>query len=118
MRAFFTVCFTFACVAYSPGQGTIEFNNRVFGTLITHVYLGGDHQIVGNGSNDYSDTNMTPGTVNWSGYTGLLGTNYMTQLLAAPGMNQPETTLLPSLNVGTFRNTTNPAAAGFVNNFL
>jgi hypothetical protein len=118
MKAFFTVCFAIACVGYSRGQGTVALINRVPGTVITHVYLGGDHQIVGNGSNDYSDTSMTPGTVDWSGYTGLLGSNYMAQLLAAPGMNQPESTLLPSLTVATFRQTTNLLAAGFVNNVL
>jgi hypothetical protein len=56
---------------------------------------------------------MTPGTLDWSGYTPLLGSNYMTQLLAAPGMNQPETTLLPSLPVTTFRKSP-AAAAGFI----
>jgi hypothetical protein len=99
-------------MASACGQGVVILNNRVTGTLITRVYLGGNHQIVGDGSNEYSDTSLTPGTTDWSGYTALFGTNYMAQLLGAPGKNQAESTLLPAVPATTFR-TGNPGGAGF-----
>ncbi len=94
------------------GQGTVIFNNRVAGSVITHVYLPGTSQIVANGSNDYSDSTMIPGTFNWSGYTLVSGSNWYAQLLAAPGSNQPESALMPGTPATTFRT---GAAAGFVN---
>src|SRR5262252_9193482 len=106
MKTFFTACLTVACLAGARGQGTVDFNNHVMYTTLTRVYLGGDHQVVGDGSNEYSDTSLTPGTTDWSGYTPLLGTNYMAQLLARNGVFQPESTLLQAVPVTTFRTAT------------
>jgi hypothetical protein len=88
-------------------QGTVIFANRVVGELITHVYLGGDHQISGNGPND-----IPGGTQDWTGFTGLLGTGYTAQLWAADGPNQPESSLEPVLPTTTFQ--TAAAGAGFL----
>ncbi len=91
-------------------QATVIFNNRVSGTLITHVYSG-PSAIQGNGPGD------TPaGTNTWGGSYTLIGTTggmtastTFAQLLGAPGFNQPESALLPGLGVTTFRT---GAAAG------
>jgi hypothetical protein len=85
-------------------QATVVFNNRISGTLITHVYIGPRGEIQGNGPGD------TPaGTTSYAGYT-LIGTagtpagsNYLAQLLGAPGFGQPESSLLPALGVASFR---------------
>jgi len=100
------------------GQGTVIFNNRVAGSIVTHVYYVPNNAYVSqiaNGSND------TPaGTANWSGFapigangTGGLygGATTFAQLLAAPGSNQSEASLLPVGPTTTFRT---GAAAGFV----
>lgn len=88
------------------GQGTVIFNNRITGTLVTYVYLGGSTQLRGNGSAD------TPaGTTDWRGLTKLSGSGYSAQLLAAPGAGVAEDLLVPALPVTTFRT---GAAAGNV----
>jgi len=96
-------------------QGTVVFNNRVAGTLLTHIYAPltgapGTKQ-TGNGSSD------TPaGAVSWTGYT-LLGAggvaeagHYMAVLLSAPGAGAQASSLLPSTPTTTFR--TGTAAGG------
>ena len=96
-------------------QGTVVFNNRVTGLLITHVYAGGTQIIIGNASDD------TPtGSTSYAGLS-LVGANgtggffgagtTFAQLLAAPGSNAPESSLVPANNVTTFRT---GAAAGNV----
>jgi len=85
-------------------QGTIVFNNRLTGTLVTHVYSG-PGSIQGNNASD------TPAgsTVYPAGYTligttgGLQASSTFAQLLGASGFNQPESSLLPALGVTTFR---------------
>jgi hypothetical protein len=96
-------------------QGTVVFNNRVAGTLLTHIYapLAGSPQTkqTGNGSSD------TPaGAVSWGGYA-LLGaggaaeaSHYMAVLLSAPGAGANASSLLPSVPSSTFR--TGTAAGG------
>ena len=112
MKKLILTTLTVVCAVSVFAQGTVIFNNRVVGSVITHVYLGGTSQIVANGSNDYSDTPMTPGTFNWSGYTLVSGSEWLAQLLAAPGAGQPESALGLGTPTTTFRT---GAAAGFVN---
>ncbi len=99
-------------------QGTVNFNNRVPGTIVSHVY--GPPELnskqSGNGSAD------TPaGTTNWSGFLGIGanglsgqygGSTTFAQLLAAPGANQPANLLVPAGSTTTFR--TGAAAGGFI----
>jgi hypothetical protein len=86
-------------------QGTVIFNNRIAGTLITHVYYSPFYR-VGNSSND------TPsGTTDYTGATLLSGAGWFAQLLSANGANQPAQSLLPSSPTTTFRT---GAAAGNV----
>lgn len=100
------------CVTGSPcvveGQGTVFFNNRLYGTLITHVYTGpwGTAK-AGNGPND-----TPPGMVDWSGFTAMEGSGWSAALLAAPGSGAPYSSLVfQAGSVTTFRT---GAAAGCV----
>jgi hypothetical protein len=101
------------------GQGTVIFNNRVVPYVVTHVYAPNTSNItlgqIGNGTND-----LASGTTSWAGYA-LIGANgtggqfgaatVFAQLLGAPGVDQPFSSLVPASPVATFR--TGPAA-GFV----
>jgi len=109
-RAFFPV--VLACtVVQSFGQGTVVFNNRVSGTVITHVWYGCP-QIRGNWTND-----IPAGTTSYSGFvlTGAPGgpgaSTTFAQLLGAPGANVSPELLVPGLPTTTFRT---GAAAGNV----
>jgi hypothetical protein len=108
------------CAVSVFAQGTVTFNNRVVGSIVTHVYapLAGSlttHQI-GNGSADFP-----VGTTSWAGYT-LIGTTLAgqyggqstyAQLLSGLGNNVPEASLVPqATGLATFRT---GAAAGFIN---
>jgi hypothetical protein len=99
-----------ACSASAFAQGTVLLNNHVSGAVVTHVYAPSawDQGLgqVGNGSNDFP-----PGTVNWGGFTPLSGPGFTAQLWAAPGLNQPESTLQPAFPTTTFRT---GGGAGFV----
>ncbi len=91
-------------------QGTVIFNNRVPGSVVTHVYgpeVGNPgRMITGNGPNDYP-----PGTTTYTG-TLIQGSGYLAQLLAANGANQ--TDLQPASTAPvTFRSAS--GGAGFVN---
>ncbi len=93
------------------GQGTIIFNTRVSGTIVTHVYAplssAPTYHQAGNGSAD------TPaGSQDWSGFTliGIGGSSgqyggatTFAKLLGANGADQPESSLLPALPTTTFR---------------
>ena len=64
-------------------QGTVIFNNRVSGTVVSHVYLPsptapGVVQI-GNGSSDYP-----AGTTDWTGWTPVSGDTFSAQYLPLP----------------------------------
>jgi hypothetical protein len=109
----------FLSTVAAVAQGTINFNNRIPGTLVTHIYgpTSSDPTIrmVGNGSND-----LPAGTTDWTGFTpiGAGGTggwygggNTFAQLLAAPGSDQPETSLIPASPITTFRT---GAAGGYL----
>jgi len=113
--ALITLALTSAASVFA--QGTVVFNNRVAGTLLTHIYapLAGSasSKQSGNGSND------TPsGATSWAGYT-LLGASLagqygaqstMAALLAAPGANANLSSLQPATPLSTFR--TGTAAGG------
>jgi hypothetical protein len=98
------------------GQGTVFFDNRVAGVLATHVYAPYFFlSQIGNGSND-----TPPGATSWAGFTpigangtgGLFGgATTFAQLLAAPGSNQSESSLVPAGPATTFRT---GRAAGFL----
>jgi len=100
-------------------QGTIVFNNRVVGVVVTHVYapLPGSLTTsqVGNGSAD-----TAVGGTSWAGYTviGSSGTGgqyggatTFAQLIAAPGSSQAESSLVPATPVTSFRT---GACGGFI----
>jgi len=101
-----------SCALSVFAQGTVLFNNRVVGTVVTHVYgpLDGNppSNQHGNGPVD------TPaGTVDWNPYgSGLSGAGFLAQLLGAPGPNQPESSLVAASSPPTTFRT--GAAAGFV----
>jgi hypothetical protein len=92
------------------GQGTVLFNNRVVGGVITHVYLPlpGNPDLVqlGNGTADYP-----AGGTDWTGWTPVSGAGFSAQLFAAQGADVPVNSLAPALPVTTFRT---GVAAGFV----
>jgi hypothetical protein len=93
-------------------QGTVTFNNRVTGTVVTHVYnfdpANPSAYHAGYGSGDLGPNG--PGTDTWVG-AALAGSGFSAQLYAAPGLNQPEASLVAASPVTSFRT---GAAAGFV----
>src|SRR5215831_4010695 len=99
------------CAASVFAQGTVIFNNRLAGTLITHVYAPSAANPglvqVGNGTADFA-----AGTTDWTGWTALNGTGFTAELWAANGANQPESSLQAATPTQTFRTTA--AGAGFV----
>jgi hypothetical protein len=99
-----------AVTAVAFGQGTVVFNNRVSGRLISYVYYnpGVYWMMRGNG------TAETPaGTTDWAGYSRVSGPDWMAALLAANGAGQSESSLTfgASPTTTTFRT---GAAAGNV----
>jgi hypothetical protein len=101
----------FVCAASIFGQGTVTFNNHVVGSVVTHIYapLASNPcwtQQQGNGTAD------TPaGTTDWSGWTLLADSGFTAQLWAAPGLNQPESSLVPASPTTVMRT---GAGAGYV----
>ncbi|HYG33847.1 MAG TPA: PEP-CTERM sorting domain-containing protein [Clostridia bacterium] len=90
-------------------QGTIVFNNRLTGSLVTHVYYNPavNSSVIGNGAND------TPaGTTSWAGYTALDGSGFMATLRCASGAGVDPTLLQWAGATTTFRS---GAGAGFIN---
>jgi len=85
-----TLCYSGIELAHA--QGTVNFANRVYGTLICYVY--GENlcnpvlTLVGNGPND-----LPPGTTDWTGFPKLSGSNYLAQLMSAPGADAPDSAL-------------------------
>jgi hypothetical protein len=90
-------------------QGTVVFNNRVVGTIVTKVYMPNPADIytqqVGNSSAD------TPAGGVVYGGAALEGAGWIAELWAAPGANSPEFSLLAATPSTTFRT---GAAAGWV----
>jgi len=108
MKKLALITLALTCAAGAFAQGTVVFNNRVTGTVITHVYgplsQGSSVHKTGNGTGD-----TTAGTTDWTGFTlvgtsgGLGASTTFSQLLAANGAGQAESALLPSLPTTTFR---------------
>jgi hypothetical protein len=108
MKKLVIAALTVTCAVSVFAQGTVVFNNRVTGTIVTHVYGGGSSQVSGNGPSD------TPaGSANYPGLTLLAGPNFLAQLLSANGAGQAESSLQPASTAPTTFRT--GAAAGFVN---
>jgi len=110
MKKLILAAITTACATSAFAQATIVFNNRVTGTILTHVY--GPNAAnpylsrVGNGPTD------TPaGVTDWAGFTligttgGLQSGGIFASLLGAPGFGVAESTLIPASGGGvtTFR---------------
>jgi len=110
MKKLALITLALTCAAGAFAQGTVTFNNRVVGSVVTHVYapLAATPSVSrkGNGSAD-----TATGTTDWAGWTGLSGSGYMAALLSAPGFGQPESSLVASSPSTTFRT---GAAAGFI----
>jgi hypothetical protein len=92
-------------------QMKVNMQNRVAGTLITHIYAPNPanpyFSQMGNGTND-----LPAGSTSWTGFTtiGASGVNgqygaatTVAQLLGAPGYNASESALLPGSLTTTFR---------------
>jgi hypothetical protein len=103
-----------ACAVVSAasmfGQGTVTFNNHVASSVVTHIYapLASNPGVLqqGNGTAD------TPtGTTDWTGWTLLAGSGYTAQLWAAPGLNEPEGSLVAASPTTVMRT---GAGAGYV----
>jgi len=102
MKKLILAAITLTSAASVFAQGTVIFNNRLGG--ISHVWAGGSGQVQGN-----TATDSPAGSATYNGY--LIGTaggalnssNVFSQLLAAPGAGQPESSLLPSGQTTTFR---------------
>jgi PEP-CTERM motif-containing protein len=98
------------CAASVFAQGTVVFNNRVVGAVVTHIYglnpTDGNFYQSGNGTGD-----TVAGTTDWSAYPLLSGNGFTAQLWAASGLNQAESSLAAASPTTTFRT---GAAAGFI----
>jgi hypothetical protein len=94
----------------APAQGTVLFNNRVPGIVITHVYLPSPASPslvqIGNGPSD-----LPAGTTDWTGWVPVAGSGFSAQLFAAPGADIPVDSLVPAFPITSFRT---GAAAGFL----
>jgi PEP-CTERM motif len=72
-------------------QGSFTFNNALANKVVAHIYAplatNPSFSQIGNAATEYP-----VGSTSWAGFTGL-GTGYAAQLLAAPGLNQSESSL-------------------------
>lgn len=112
MKKLLLTAFAVSCAASVFAQGTVIFNNRLTGTLVTRVYYSAGAQSgkVGNGTDD------TPaGSTSWTGYTGLTGSGWMAAILNAngAGVNEALLTFGATPTTTTFRAGVN--AGGFAN---
>jgi len=84
-------------------QGTVIFNNRLGAT--SHVWAGGTTQIQGNAATGDSPAGSTSyaGLLLVGTAGGLSASTTFAALLAAPGANAAESSLVPALNGTTFR---------------
>jgi len=91
-------------------QGTVDFNNRKSGVMVTKVYEPNPAdptvQVVGN-----SATDTPAGTTDYTGLTPLAGSDWTAALWAAPGAGADEGSLQAATPTTTFRT---GAAAGFI----
>jgi len=104
MKRILLAVITLSTAAGVFAQGSVLFNNRVGGT--SHVWWGGISQVHGNSSIDSPAGSMqypNPPYLLVGTIGGLNPSSTFAQLLAAPGQNQPESTLVPSGGTTTFR---------------
>jgi len=100
------------CAASVFAQGTVVFNNRVVGSVVSHIYNANPNALsavqTGNGTGD-----TVAGTTDWSAFPLLDGSKgtFTIQLWSAPGLNQPESSLVAALPTTTMRT---GLAAGFI----
>jgi PEP-CTERM motif len=108
MKKLIVATITTALAASAFAQGTVVFNNAVFGVIETRVYAGNaanpwpTRRIVGNSPGDFP-----AGSANYAGLS-LIGTAGSTlggpttfaSLLGAPGFNAPESRLIPASGGG------------------
>ena len=119
MKKLILAAFALTTAASVFAQGTIVFNNRIVGQVITHVYAplatAPFFSQIGNGTSD-----LQPGATSWAGFSliGNLGTagiyqgaTTMAELLTFAGTGAPEASLVPQTPIGTFRT---GAGAGWV----
>jgi hypothetical protein len=119
MKKLILTAVAMAATASVFAQGTVTFNNRVVGTVVTHVYAPNSANSamsqLGNGSSD-----TTSGSTSWAGFPliGAGGTagqyggaTTFAQLIAAPGTGAAEASLVPASPATTFRT---GAAGGFI----
>lgn len=98
------------CAISVFAQGQVQFNNRVAADgLQTHIYLGGTAQLTGNGAND-----LPAGTMNWAGYTAVLGAASGTQPFLAALMVNYGGSGVPTFAPDLSGFKSNPAAAGYL----
>lgn len=98
--AFTVVGLWLLALSFSHGQGTVQFNNRITGTLVTHVY--GPDPSYGLPSGNSSIDTPAGSTV----YTGnfLSGSGWTAQLWSAPGTTANQADLVASIGgTSTFR---------------
>jgi hypothetical protein len=102
MKKLILASLALTCALGAFAQGTVVFNNRVSGTLVTYVYapLATDrlfHQI-GNGADS------TPaGTTDWSKFTKISGSGYLATLMSAPTAGAAESALAFASVTSSFR---------------
>lgn len=83
------------------GQGTVAFNNRAAGVFATHVYEPEPSYVY---CQKYGNTSAEiPAGGQIYGGTLLSGSNWIAQIWAAPGADQPESVLRPAYPTTTFR---------------
>jgi len=80
MKKLLLTAFAVTCAVSVFAQGTVQFNNRVSGALTTHVYIGAQASLFGNGPTD-----NPAGTYDWTGYTLLTGSGFRAAILGANG---------------------------------
>jgi len=91
-------------------QGSIVFNNRVTGTIITHIYAplasSPANSRFGQGTNDFP-----VGSTDYTGAVGLAGTGFTVQLWGGPASATANELTLATNGTAVFRT---GAAAGFI----
>src|SRR5688572_22532752 len=91
----------------AAGQGSMGFNNNVFGVIVTRVY-GPDPLNPSVATHGNTEADTPAGTQVYNG-AALTGSGWRAQLWSAPGADQAESALQPATPITTFRT---GAAAG------
>jgi hypothetical protein len=93
IKSFVSVFAVLTSTFIGSSQGFVNFNNRVAGVHVSHVFLGGESQLRGYYAADLPSGTSFP----TNGLTLMGGSGYWTSLLGAPGADQAEGTLLAGL---------------------